>query len=131
MNIKNIEILAYTVPLKEPVKAYAAGIMTGFGLVIVKIIDENGNIGQGYTTLHSNQELAIARIIEDTYKPILIKADSSRIEYLWKKMWKQSHYAGRGGPVSFAIAAVDAALWDLQATKIKTTLMASIRWIFS
>ena len=72
MNIKNIEILSYTVPLKEPVEAYAAGIMSGFGLVIVKIMDENGNIGQGYTTLHSNHELAIARIIEDTYKPILI-----------------------------------------------------------
>jgi len=113
MNIKNIEILSYTIPLKEPVEAYAAGIMTGFGLVIVKITDENGNIGQGYTTMHSKQELAIARIIEDVYKPILIKSDSSRIEYLWEKMWKQSHYAGRGGPVSFAIAAVDAALWDL------------------
>ena len=43
MNIKNIEILSYTIPLKEPVEAYAAGIMTGFGLVIVKITDENGN----------------------------------------------------------------------------------------
>ena len=44
MNIKNVEILAYTVPLKEPVKAYAAGLMTGFGIVIVKITDENGNV---------------------------------------------------------------------------------------
>ena len=67
MNIKNVEILSYTVPLKEPVKAYAAGLMTGFGVVIVKITDENGNVGQGYTTMHSNQELAIARIIKDTF----------------------------------------------------------------
>ena len=122
MNIKSIEVLSYTVPLKEPVEAYAAGLMTGFGMVIVIITDENGNIGQGYTTMHSKQELAIARIIEDTYKPILINSDSSRIEYLWKQMWKQSHYAGRGGPVSFAIAAVDAALWDLLGKRLKQPL---------
>ena len=96
--------------------------MKAFDLVICKIRDENGNIGQGYTTMHSKQELAIARIIEDVYKPILIKSDSSRIEYLWEKMWKQSHYAGRGGPVSFAIAAVDAALWDLLAKRVKQPL---------
>ena len=29
-------------------------------------------------------------------------------------MWKSVHYAGRGAPVSFAIAAVDVALWDLK-----------------
>ena len=122
MNIKNVEILAYTVPLKEPVKAYAAGLMTGFGVVIVKITDENGNVGQGYTTMHSNQELAIARIIEDTFKPILLNSDSTLIEYLWRQMWKQTHYAGRGGSVSFAIAAVDAALWDLMGQRLKQPL---------
>ena len=93
--------------------------MTGFGVVIVKITDENGNVGQGYTTMHSNQELAIARIIEDTFKPILLNSDSTLIEYLWKQMWKQTHYAGRGGPVSFAIAAVDAALWDLMGQRLE------------
>ena len=72
--------------------------------------------------MHTNQELAIARIIEDTFKPILLKSDSTLIEYLWRQMWKQTHYAGRGGPVSFAIAAVDAALWDLMGQRLKQPL---------
>ncbi|PPR16868.1 MAG: 3,6-anhydro-alpha-L-galactonate cycloisomerase [Alphaproteobacteria bacterium MarineAlpha9_Bin3] len=122
MNIKNVEILAYTVPLKEPVKAYAAGLMTGFGMVVVKITDEDGNTGQGYTCMMSNQELGIARIIEDIFKPILINSDSSRIEYLWEQMWRKTHYVGRGGPVSFAIAAVDAALWDLLGQRLEQPL---------
>jgi len=122
MNIKNVEIFTYTVPLPTPVKAYAAGLMTGFGLVIAKLTDEDGNEGQGYTVMHSNQGAAISRIINDSYKPILINSDSSRIEYLWKQMWKKTHYAGRGGPVSFAIAAVDAALWDLLGNRLKTPL---------
>ena len=40
--------------------------------------------------------------------------DPRRIEWLWQRMWKTHHYAGRGGPVSFAIAAMDTALWDLR-----------------
>ena len=38
----------------------------------------------------------------------------SRIEWLWREMWKAHHYAGRGAPVSFALAVVDIALWDLK-----------------
>jgi L-alanine-DL-glutamate epimerase-like enolase superfamily enzyme len=122
MKIKNVEILTYSIPLKEPVKAYAAGIMKGFDIVIVKITDENDIVGQGYTYCHNGFGNSILRIIEDNYKSILIKSDSSRIEFLWKQMWKQTHYVGRGGPVSFAIAAVDAALWDLMARRVKQPL---------
>ena len=37
-------------------------------------------------------------------------------------MWKTTHYAGRGAPVSFAIAAVDVALWDLKGKCLKEPL---------
>ena len=34
---------------------------------------------------------------------------------LWKEMWWHMHYVHRGGIASFAMAAVDIALWDLKA----------------
>ena len=37
-------------------------------------------------------------------------------------MWWFLHYIGRGGPVSFAMAAIDIALWDLKARKQQTPL---------
>lgn len=122
MKIKNIEVLTYTLPLKEPVKAYAAGIMKGFDIIIVKITDEDNNVGQGYTLTHVGFGQSILRIIEDNYREILINADSSNIEYLWKQMWTKTHYVGRGGPVSFAIAAVDSSLWDLLGNRVKQPL---------
>lgn len=122
MKIKNVKVSTYSIPLKEPVKAYAAGMMKGFDITIVKITDEDNNVGQGYTLTHVGFGQSILRIIEDNYKSILINSDSSKIEYLWKKMWTKTHYVGRGGPVSFAIAAVDASLWDLLGNRVKQPL---------
>jgi L-alanine-DL-glutamate epimerase-like enolase superfamily enzyme len=44
--------------------------------------------------------------------------DADRIEWLWRRMYRRVHYAGRGGPVSFALAAVDVALNDLRGRRL-------------
>ena len=114
MEISKIEVNTYKRPLPEPVEAFAAGVMKAFDLVICKIINDNGAHGIGYITVHENQGLAIASIIKNSFIPIILTKDPRLIELLWKEMWKATHYAGRGAPVSFAIAAVDVALWDLK-----------------
>ena len=122
MKISNIDVKTYKIPLPEPVKAYAAGIMKAFDLVICKINDDNGVEGVGYITVHENQGLAIAQIIKSSFKSILINKDPRLIENLWNLMWKDVHYAGRGAPASFAIAAVDVALWDLKGKCLNAPL---------
>ena len=37
-------------------------------------------------------------------------------------MWRGTHYVGRGGPASFAISAMDIALWDLKAKALQEPL---------
>jgi len=44
MKISNVEITTYSIPLPEPVEAYAAGIMKAFDLVICKISNDNGQM---------------------------------------------------------------------------------------
>jgi L-alanine-DL-glutamate epimerase-like enolase superfamily enzyme len=122
MEIANVQINTYKIPLPEPVEAYAAGVMKAFDLVICKITNNDGIEGLGYITVHENQGLAISQIIKNSFKPLLIKQDPRLIEFLWKNMWKATHYAGRGAPVSFAIAAVDVALWDLKGKCLKEPL---------
>ena len=107
-------VISNKIPLPEPVEAYAAGVMKAFDLVICKIDNDNGQQGVGYITVHENQGLAIASIIKNSFVPLLLDKDPRLIELHWKNMWKDTHYAGRGAPVSFAIAAVDVALWDLK-----------------
>ena len=122
MEISNVDVNTYKIPLPEPVEAYAAGLMKAFDLVICKITNNNGIHGVGYITVHENQGLAISQIIKNSFKPLLLKQDPRLIELLWKNMWKATHYAGRGAPVSFAIAAVDVALWDLKGKCLKEPL---------
>ena len=51
MNIKKVNVKPYCIDLATPVRAYAAGLMTNFGIVVVEIIDEDGNKGYGYTAM--------------------------------------------------------------------------------
>ena len=68
MEISNIEITSYNIPLPEPVEAYAAGIMKAFDLVICRIKNDDGIEGVGYITVHENQGQAIATIIKNSFE---------------------------------------------------------------
>ena len=122
MFISEIKIDTYNIPLPEPVEAYAAGVMKSFDLVVCRITNDDEVEGVGYITVHENQGIAIAQIIKDSFIDLLKNKDPRYIEYLWNLMWKKVHYAGRGAPVSFAIAAVDVALWDLKGKYLNEPL---------
>jgi L-alanine-DL-glutamate epimerase-like enolase superfamily enzyme len=53
-------------------------------------------------------------MIRDDLKPILVGHDAEDVEALYDAMQWHVHYVGRGGVASFAISAVDTALWDLR-----------------
>ena len=120
--VKTLETILYRLPLPEPVEAAAAGVMGEFELVMVRIKDNNGTEGCGYTALMVNQGAAVAKIIESVCAEGILGEDARNIEWLWSKLWKTHHYAGRGAPLSFAIAAVDTALWDLRGNALKEPL---------
>ena len=120
--IKTLETILYRLPLPEPVEAAAAGVMSKFELVMVRLRDTDGVEGCGYTALMVNQGAAVAKIIENVCADIVKAEDPRRIEWIWSKMWKTHHYAGRGAPLSFAIAAVDTALWDLRGNTLEEPL---------
>ena len=72
--------------------------------------------------LHEGQGASIAKVADLPFREILVGADPDRIEWLWRQMYKRHHYAGRGGPVAFAMAAVDVALWDMKGRRLGTPL---------
>jgi L-alanine-DL-glutamate epimerase-like enolase superfamily enzyme len=87
--------------------------MTHFDLVTVRLRDDQGAQGLGYTYSVSGAAAAHT-MIERDFKPRLLDADPRRIEQIWEQLWWQVHFIGRGGVASFAQAAVDIALWDLK-----------------
>jgi L-alanine-DL-glutamate epimerase-like enolase superfamily enzyme len=113
-SIDRIETLLFRIPLATPVEAAAHGVMSAFDMVVVRLRDSDGATGCGYTALHAGHGNAIVSIVDNVFRPQLLSQDPRRIEWLWAQLWRSHHYSGRGGPVSFALAAVDTALWDLR-----------------
>ncbi|MEM7797736.1 MAG: mandelate racemase/muconate lactonizing enzyme family protein [Chloroflexota bacterium] len=91
------------------------GEHTHFEVVMVRIETDEGASGIGYTYTIGKGGCAIQSIIEKAFTPLLLGSNPRMIESLWEQMWWDIHYIGRGGITSFAISAVDTALWDLCA----------------
>lgn len=117
MNIADIKVTHFRIPLPKALTDSTHGTMVDFELVTVEIEDTEGMTGLGYTYTVNNGGAAVASVIDRDLKPLVLGEDSTRIAAIWEKMWWSMHYVGRGGPVSFGISAVDIALWDLNAKR--------------
>src|SRR5208282_3570519 len=76
----------------------------------------------GYTYTVGAGGAAVASLIEDGLRPIVLGAEADLIEALWQRMWWRLHFGGRCGSVSPAASAVDIALRDLKAKRLGTPL---------
>lgn len=117
MIIKSVEVKHFRLPLSHPMTDATHGVMTHFEVVMVILETDSGHKGAGYTYTIGQGGAAIKSLIEREVKPLLLDCDPVPIDKLWEKMWSHLHYIGRGGLVSFAISAVDVALWDLKGHK--------------
>jgi L-alanine-DL-glutamate epimerase-like enolase superfamily enzyme len=61
-------------------------------------------------------------MIEHDLVPFLVGKDADDIEVLYEAMQWHVHYVARGGIASFAISAVDIALWDLRGRRLRQPL---------
>jgi galactonate dehydratase len=83
----------------------------GRNYTFVKVETDEGLSGLGEAGI-SGKELAVKGLV-DTYRPILIGMDPSRIEHVWQTLWRGQFF--RGGHLhAAAVAAIDLALWDLR-----------------
>lgn len=112
----------YRVPLPARLTDSTHGVMDDFELITVRIVDEDGVEGLGYTYTVNAGGAAVAVMINSYMAEALVGEDATRIEQLWQKVWWQLHYAGRGGHQTSAISAIDIALWDLQGRRLQTPL---------
>ena len=81
-------------------------------LVIVRLRSNDGLEGVGYSWSLGVGSSAVAAMLEREVLPLLGNSEVSP-RRTWPWLWARLHDAGGGGVVSFALAAVDIALWDL------------------
>lgn len=81
--------------------------------LLVKITTDQGVVGWGES--HSVMTpRAVATIIADLFKPVIMGEDARRIEAIWEKMYSTQRLRGYGtGYFTRAMAGIDIALWDI------------------
>ena len=106
----------YEIPLEKILTDSTHGEMRCFAFLTVRIRTSDGAEGVGYTyAVGAAGGRAIRGHLEQDVAPWLPGRDPRRVEALWQEMNRRMHYVGRGGVSSFAVSAVDVALWDLKA----------------
>lgn len=115
--ITAVEPRLFHIPLAEVLVDAKHGDHHFFELVTCTIRMEDGSEGTGYTYTGGKGGHAILAMIAHDLAPFLIGRDGAAVEDLYEQMLWHIHYVGRGGIASFAISAVDIALWDARGKR--------------
>lgn len=112
--IQSVQSRLFKIPLAEALGDAKHGTHTHFELITVTITLKDGRTGTGYTYTGGRGGTAITSMIDADLAPFLVGQEAADVEALYDAMQWHIHYVGRGGIASFAISALDIALWDLR-----------------
>ncbi|MEM1361221.1 MAG: mandelate racemase/muconate lactonizing enzyme family protein [Pseudomonadota bacterium] len=115
--IETVQTRLFDVPLAEVLTDAKHGDHTHFELVTATIRFADGMEGTGYTYTGGKGGRAIVAMIDHDLVPFLVGKDGTEIETLYDAMQWHVHYVARGGIASFAISALDIALWDARCKR--------------
>ncbi|MEO7853089.1 MAG: mandelate racemase/muconate lactonizing enzyme family protein [Rubrivivax sp.] len=116
-HIETIETRLFRVPLAEVLVDARHGEHHHFELVTASARLHDGSVGTGYTYTGGRGGHAVAAMMRHDLVPLLLGQDGECVEALHEAMQWHVHYVGRGGVASFAISALDIALWDLRGRR--------------
>jgi L-alanine-DL-glutamate epimerase-like enolase superfamily enzyme len=117
MNIASFTTRLFVIPLPDVLTDARHGDHTHFQLVTATVTLEDGSQGTGYTYTGGKGGHAIQAMIEHDLAPAILGRDGTDIHSIWDFLEGHIHYVGRGGIASFAISAIDIALWDLRGKR--------------
>ena len=115
--IERLSVRTYRIPTDRPAESDGTAIWDATTLVLVEI-RAGGAIGTGWTY----GSAGIATVITDELAPLVEHYPAFDTRRIWTAMTRKVRNDGRPGLASYAIAAVDVALWDLRARLLDVAL---------
>ena len=83
-------------------------------VTLARIEADDGAVGWGECISQwPEAALAVKTVVDVGFAPLLLGADPGDPQRLWQTMRSHAFWHGHGGLVSFAISALDMAVWDL------------------
>ncbi len=122
MKISAVKTQLFKVPLARVLSDAMHGDHHHFELITVTVETDDGNSGTGYTYTGGRGGHAVAAMVDHDLAPWLLGRSPEKVESLNQQMQWHMHYVARGGIASFAISAIDIALWDLRGKRLQQPL---------
>jgi L-alanine-DL-glutamate epimerase-like enolase superfamily enzyme len=87
-------------------------IIDALDLITVTVTTTEGVVGMGYTYTTGHCAAAVKVMLDTEVAPQVVGRSCRDMAALWEETWWRTHWAGRGGVSTLAMAAMDIALWD-------------------
>ncbi len=81
--------------------------------LLLEIETKGGLTGFAYLQPLSGGLETIETCLKEMIAPKVIGRDATEVEGIWQALWKSTYWLGRGGIATWALSAVDIALWDI------------------
>ncbi|HLK67960.1 MAG TPA: enolase C-terminal domain-like protein [Bryobacteraceae bacterium] len=120
LKIRELRVRAVRVPMPEPHRT-ASGMLTESPLVLTDVITEDGITGHSITFTYTVAALGPTAELIRNLEPLL-KGEQAFPLDVERKLAARFRLLGTQGLVGLALAAIDMALWDLQARSRNTSL---------
>jgi L-alanine-DL-glutamate epimerase-like enolase superfamily enzyme len=93
-------------------------------LCLVKLTADDGQVGWGESITQFPEASWAAKAIIEGFAPLIVGQDPVQTETLWRAMKQQAWWYGyNGGIASYAVAAIDIALWDLKGKAVNRSVL--------
>lgn len=93
-------------------------------LCLVKLTADDGQVGWGESITQFPEASFATKAIIEGFAPLIAGQDPVHTDVLWRAMKNQAWWYGyNGGIASYAIAAVDIALWDLKGKALGRSVL--------
>ena len=125
--IQSIETRLFRIRLPEVLGDAKHGDHSHFELITATVQASDGRSGTGYSYTGGRGGQAVLAMIKQDLVPMLLGQEAAQVEKLHEAMQWHIHYVGRGGIASFAISALDIALWDLCGKTLGSSLVQAGR----
>ena len=115
MKITDVESMLLHFPTPRLI-ADAHNILEKIEFVVALVRTDEGITGTGYTVTVGSGGDIIKQAIDAHLKNAVVGQDPFNVRKIWHDMhWGETHWVGRAGVTTMAMAAVDIAVWDIMA----------------
>jgi L-alanine-DL-glutamate epimerase-like enolase superfamily enzyme len=113
MRVSRVRKTIVSIPLARPIISAVRNTDHVIN-VLVEVETDGGPSGVSYVAgFTMNQAAAICNVLEDL-GTVVLGLDATKIGLIWDRMWSACRLIGHAGLPTFALSAIDMALWDVQ-----------------